>query len=179
MNTNLQYRINRWLNNTSEELDISSLNLNKWPDALKGKENLIIKLNCYNNQLKSIPSLPNLTYLICFCNKLGSLPSLPELTYLFCIGNQLESLPSLPKLITLLCSDNHLFSNSLEDWKKIWPLQHTYITTLQNAGINRLIKTLKLRLYLPRLDQLHQELVFSPYHPGKFYKKRRLGKWSK
>ncbi len=201
MNTDLQSRINQWLNDTSQKLDISYLKLKKWPDALKGKENLIIELdcsgnqlksipslhsltwiNCYNNELKSLPSLPKLTYLYCSHNQLESIPTLPNLTSLTCHNNQLESIPSLPNLTTLSCSENKLFSNDLEDWKKIWPLQRTYINSLRElreAGIKRFIKILKLRLYLPRLTQLYRELTFSPYHPGKFYKGLRLGKWSK
>ena len=233
MNTKLQSRLSLWLKDTSQTLYISNLNLKEWPDALKGKENLIIRLDCSDNELESIPTLPNLTYLrccdnklksipslskltvlTCFDNKLKSIPSLPKLTYLHCYGNQLKSIPSLPKLTFLYCrknqlesiptlpnlthlrcsqnqlksihnlpkltvidcSDNKLFSNDLEDWKKIWPLQSTYITSLREAGIKRFIKILKFRLYLV---QLHQELLFSPYHPGKFYKAHRWGKWSK
>ena len=37
---------------------------------------------------------------------------------------------------------------------------------------------MKLRLYLPRLTDLHQDLIYSPNHPGKFYKLLRLGDWS-
>ncbi len=258
MNTELQSRVSVWLKNTSQTLDISNLNLKKWPKALKGKDNLIIELDCSNNKLKSIPTLPNLTELICSYNKLKSIPSLPNLTelicsynqlelipsfpkltkldcsqnqlksipslpsltildctfnqlksisslpnlnllycsfnklesvpnlhslpnltYLYCSYNQLESIPILPNLTCLYCSKNKLFSNKLEDWNRMWPLQRTYINTLQTAGIRRCIKTLKLRLYLPRLVQLHRELVFSPNHHGKFYKAYRWGNWSK
>ncbi len=237
METNLQSRINWWLNDTSQMLNIDNLNLKKWPDALKGKENLIIKLDCCENQLESIPGLPNLTWLECDDNRLKSILSLPNLTWLCCSRNQLESIPSLPKLTNLFCSDNQLksiptlpnltylscsrnqlesipslpnltqlscndnqlksipslpkltwfldcdenqlFSNNLSEWRRIWPLQRTYINTLREGGIKRFVKTLRLRLYLPRLTQLHRELLFSPYHPGKFYKEFRLGKWSK
>ncbi len=217
MNTELQSRINVWLNDTSKLLDIRYLNLKKWPDALKSKENLIIELDCsnnklksiptlpnltvlhcsfnklesvpslinltklicYNNRLKSIPSLPNLTYLGCSYNQLKSIPSLPNLNQLFCSFNKLESITRLPNLTCLYCSKNKLFSNNLEDWNRMWPLQRTYINTLQTTGIRRFVKTLKLRLYLPRLVQLHRELVFSPYHHGKFYKAYRWGNWSK
>ncbi len=92
MNTELQSRVSGWLNDTSQKLDISNLNLKKWPDALKGKENLIIELNCSTSLLESIPSLPNLTYLDCSGNQLKSIPSLPNLTWIYCHDNQLKSI---------------------------------------------------------------------------------------
>ena len=58
----LANKINVWLTDTSKELDISYLGLKEWPELLKGKEHLIVNLDCYNNQLKSLPDFPNLTY---------------------------------------------------------------------------------------------------------------------
>lgn len=94
-------------------------------------------LNCNNNQLISLPSLPNnLMTLFCDNNQLISLSDLPNsLVYLYCNNNQLTSLPALPNslttlycgqnlltnlfalpnnLITLSCSNNRL--TSLPDW---------------------------------------------------------------
>ncbi len=204
MNTELQSRINIWLNDARNILDISGLNLKKWPDALVGKEHLIVKLNCSNNELTTLgeglsnlkwlrcnhnkltsigkgPYLSNLVELDCSNNELTLLPGdLSNLKWLSCSNNKLTFLPNfLSDIIGINCSHNKLFSDDFFDWKKIWPLQRTYITTLQAGGIKRFIKTLKLRLYLPRLSQLHQELLFSPNHPGKFYKSYRWGNWSK
>jgi hypothetical protein len=59
----------------------------KWTD----KELLenVIKLNCCELYLKSLPELPNCTYLNCFDNKLKSLPKLPNCTVLDCSYNEL------------------------------------------------------------------------------------------
>jgi Leucine-rich repeat (LRR) protein len=69
-------------------------------------------LNCGDNSLTSIPTLPNsITYLNCFNNThITSLPTLPSsLTYLDCSDNFLTSLPLLPSsLDTLNCNSNSL-----------------------------------------------------------------------
>jgi hypothetical protein len=75
--------------------------------SLKG----ITTLGFFNNQLKSLPVLPNtIQTLICYNNQLETIPSLPEnLERLFCANNRLQSLPKLPKsLITLSCNNNQL-----------------------------------------------------------------------
>lgn len=55
-------------------------------------------LNCWNNQLTSLPFLPSsLTKLDCFHTQISNLPELPNsLTELLCENNQLTSLPELP-----------------------------------------------------------------------------------
>ncbi len=71
---------------------------------------------CNNNQLSSLPTLPNsLTFLKCSNNQLNSLPLLPSsLTSLNCGNNQLSSLSFLPiNLEYLDCSQNQL--NALPD----------------------------------------------------------------
>jgi Leucine-rich repeat (LRR) protein len=75
--------------------------------------NHLIHLHCWNNKLSSLPELPNtLTHLSCFDNQLSSLPELPNtLTYLDCSFNQLSSLPKLPNALTqLYCYNNQLLS---------------------------------------------------------------------
>ena len=297
----LEKRVEKWLKDTSKILDISGLELHEWPNVLKGKENLITKLDCdfneltslpllhnltklwcSNNQLTSLPLFPNLTYLRCsfnqltslplfpnltylLCNKnqltflpvfpnltklwcnynqltslplfpnltklwcnhnklttgslcVTSLPLFPKLTYLDCSFNQLTSLPLLPNLInlhcshnkltflplfpnlaslwcsdnqltslplfpnltlfTLGCNNNNLFSTKISFWKKVWRLKNLRSNEKRKRGLKRVVKVLKNRLYLPRLNQLKQELVYSPNHPGKFYKDLRVGNWS-
>jgi uncharacterized repeat protein (TIGR01451 family) len=71
------------------------------------------ELRCQNNQLTSLPNLPNsLTWLACFANQLTSLPSLPNsITRLFCENNKLTSLPNLPNsIIEIWCDVNQLSS---------------------------------------------------------------------
>ncbi len=137
----------------------------------------LIKLGCHNNKLTSLPLLPNLTKLWCFNNQLTSLPLLPNLTGLSCEANQLISLPFFPNLNGLFCNKNKLFSTELTEWKKVWRLRTLRRNEKRKRGLDKVIKVLKNRLYLPRLDTLKQELVYSPNHPGKFYKNLRLGNW--
>ena len=250
----LEKRINEWLKDTSKPLDISRLRLKEWPELLKGKEHLIVRLYCILNQLKSLPDLPNLielycdhnqitsllnfpnlTELYCTYNKLQSLPDLPNLIYLECGHNQLESLPNFPNLTSLNCSDNQLkylpnfpklielqcgsnqleslsnypnlvelyckdnqlkslpnfpnltwlkcdnnqlFSDYLSDWWKVWYVQNLRQLELRKRGLSKVLKIMRLRLYLPRLTNLHEDMMYSPHHPGKFYKLLRLGDWS-
>ena len=249
--------VNGWLINTSRELDIGNCGLTKWPDVLVGKESLIVKFNCSNNQITLLPVLPNLSQLncsynrltslpsssklpnlsklrcnnnqltslfvypnltildcsfnqltslpvchnlvklYCYSNQLTSLPGLPDLTELYCDSNQLTSLPVYLNLIELYCWDNQLTSlpvypnldelrcgfnkltsNILEEWRKIWRLQSLRKSEIRKRGLDKVLRIMKLRLYLPRLNILEEELVYSPNHPGKFYKSLRLGDWS-
>ena len=138
----------------------------------------LTKLWCDNNQLTSLPSFPKLTDLGCYKNQLTSLPLLPKLAYLGCWSNQLTSLPIFPKLTSLGCSHNKLFSTELTEWKRVWCLKTLRSNEIRSRGLLVVIKVLKNRLYLPRLESLKQELVYSPNHPGKFYKNLRVGNWS-
>ena len=208
---------NKWLKDTSKMLNISGFGLRKWPELLKGKEHLVLYLDCSDNQLKLLPnfsnitwlycshnqlvslpnfikltelhcnynqlkSLPNftkLTFLNCTCNQLRSLPNCPQLTFLYCWHNQLQSLPNFPNILDYgYNKGNQLFSNSLNKWRKVWKLQKLRQSELRKRGLVKVIKIITLRLYLPRLTNLHQDLIYSPHHPGKFYKKLRLGNWS-
>lgn len=280
----LNRKIEKWLENTSQKLDIRELGLTKWPKQLAGKEHLIIKLDCSKNELSTLPKgMTQLQTLFCYENQLITLPDgMTKLKTLFCYDNQLTVLPSdiiklnilicsnnklttlpegmtqlqilhcprnrliiLPKgmnqlkelhcshnrLITLLgnvtilnklktlncsnnqlttlsegmirlqelicsnnklttiiddinqlqvldCPENKLFSNKLTDWKKIWTIKNIHQQKLEKVGVKRVLKSLKNRLYLPRLGKLHEELIWSPYHPGKFFiSLPRKGKW--
>ena len=84
----------------------------------------------------------------------------------------------LTKLETLNCSDNQLFSNLLEKWKKIWLISIRHQRILRTSGIKRVVKVLKNRSYLPNLNELREELIWSPNHPGKFFTSlSRVGYW--
>jgi len=67
------------------------------------------KLDCYLNNLTSLPNLPNtLEELYCYNNSLTSLPNLPKtLKELWCSNNQLTSLPILPDTLKYLVSRNN------------------------------------------------------------------------
>ena len=106
--------IETYLNSLSEDiltLDVSNRSIKSLPDLTRYKN--LKTLYCYNNQLTSLPTLPqNLEVLYCFDNQLTSLPTLPQnLEELYCSDNQLTSLPTLPQTLEVLdCSYNKLTS---------------------------------------------------------------------
>ncbi len=257
----IEERIEEWLKDTTQILNISSLKLKEWPKQLVGKEHLITTLYYYGNNITSLPdgminliilncsfskltTLPNdmikLQKLNCSWNKLTTIPNnMTELLELNCFSNKLTSLPSgmiklrmlnfsfnkltslnsgmtklqrinfsfnnltsLPNgmiklqslncynndlitlpddminLIELECYDNKLFSDDLSDWKKLWIIKRIYRKQLLTSGIKRIVKLLNNRLYLPRLNRLFEELIWSPNHPGKFFTSLpKAGKW--
>ena len=80
--------------------------------------NLLQRLDCSNNKLKSLPNLPNLLQELCFYNnQLTSFPDLPNsLQILDCSYNQITSLPNwvtsfpclrLPNSLKELCCDSN------------------------------------------------------------------------
>ena len=85
------------LSDDTEILDITKKNITVLPDLTKFK--YLIKLDCGNNQLTFLPTLPqNLKALLCSDNKLTFLHTLPQnLEVLHCNHNQLTSLPTLPQ----------------------------------------------------------------------------------
>mgnify|MGYP006427722019 CR=1 FL=1 len=124
--------------------------------------NNVIKINCDNINLNSLPehlNLPLLQDFDCSYNNLSSLPkhmNLPLLQEFYCNDNNLSSLPehlNLPLLQTLSCHHNNLSSLPLSlincrNLRKIkyednpidnLPLQLTrFINRLRQANINRL-----------------------------------------
>lgn len=71
----------------------------------------LVNLDCSNNSLTSLPTLPtSLSVLYCHNNSLSSLPTLPSsLTQLECGYNSLSSLPALPNSLTSLkCHYNYI-----------------------------------------------------------------------
>jgi phosphate transport system substrate-binding protein len=93
------------------EIDVSGCDLTE----LVGLEYFhnLKSLNCSNNNLKTLPPLPDtLTKLICLNNKLTNLPYLPDtITFLNVSENRLTYIPNLPKSLKhLYCNDNKLTS---------------------------------------------------------------------
>ncbi len=112
----LEERINRWLKDTSKILHISNLGLKEWPEALKGKEHLIVILRCSQNLLTFLPALPNCVELDCGDNLLTSLPALLKCVELDCSNNQLITLtPSGSTSLSalLLCVKLDCYGNLL------------------------------------------------------------------
>lgn len=213
----LNKRVNKWLSNTELVLDLSNLGLKSWPTILNPHLDKIIKLDCYLNQLTTLPALPECTELECSVNQLSALPTLPKCTRVYCYSNQLTALPDLPKCINLNCSfnrlmslsslpectdldcsvnklstlptlpkctrlwcaGNRLFSDDLLRWRKVWRWLLMRQLRRCMTRLFRIIRFVRLRLHLPRKNQLHLELLYSPYHPGKFYMgERKSNQWS-
>ncbi len=68
------------------------------------KYDIVVYINCWDNQLNSLPKLPNsLQNLQCSYNKLTSLPKLPNSLLNFtCYYNELTLLPELPNSLHYL-----------------------------------------------------------------------------
>lgn len=119
----------------------------------------LLTLFCENNQLTSLPSLPNsLTEFYCANNQLTSLPALPDsLTVLDCNANQLMSLPALPNSITYLdCYQNLLTGlSSLPD-----SLKYFY------CGSNQLTNLPTLPSSLTHFECANNQLTFLPALPS-------------
>ncbi len=101
-------RVNDWiaLNDPSQHLDVSMLNLKTLPDIPITCQ----IFSCNNNNLTELPELPNCQILNCFHNKLTSLPQLPCCEWIECANNKLTSLPALPMCWCLNCAHNMLTS---------------------------------------------------------------------
>ena len=105
--------IETYLNSLSEDI----LTINISGKGIKSLSNLtrfknLQHLYCYNNQLTSLPTLPqNLKELYCSNNKLTMLPTLPQkLEILYCSNNQLTLLPTLPQnLEEFNCVNNPIY----------------------------------------------------------------------
>jgi len=136
-------------------------------------------LYCYNNQLSSLPVLPNsLTNLRCYYNQLSSLPDLPNsLTELQCYHNQLSSLPALPNSLTILqCNNNQLSSlpallNSLTELGcstnqlSSLPALPNSLTNL-NCHLNQLVSLPALPSSLIQLNCSNNQLSSLPLLPN-------------
>ena len=81
--------------------------------SLKSLPSSIKVLNCDSNQLISLPTLPtNITNFYCSDNQLTSLPVLPNtIQILNCNSNLLTSLPKLPSLLNQLRAEQNLLSS--------------------------------------------------------------------
>ena len=113
----------------SLELDVSKLN--SWLNKCTFKGTTLIKLNCYYNQLTTLPDLSKCVSLedfSCYKNQLTELPDLSKcvsLLYLNCSRNKLTILPDLSKCVSLTqlhCALNKL--TELPDLSKCVSLTH-------------------------------------------------------
>ncbi len=76
----------------------------------------VVYIDYCNNQLTSLPKLPNsLQQLLCKNNQLKLLPELPNsLKILICYNNKLTSLPELPNSLKYLWCNNNKFIKKLK-----------------------------------------------------------------
>ena len=98
-------------------------------------------LNCSNNNLVDLPSLPaSLTNLYCSTNQLISLPQFPDsLGNIDCSFNQLTSLPTIPASLNngLICNYNRLTSiPTLPDSMGVFYCDHNQLTSLPSLPVN-------------------------------------------
>jgi Leucine-rich repeat (LRR) protein len=105
----MKTEIKTYLNSLSEDilsLNVSCRSIKSLPNLTRFKN--LQKLYCLNNELTSLPILPqNLQELYCNNNKLTSLPILPQnLRILFCFNNELTWLPTLPENLKILSYSN-------------------------------------------------------------------------
>ena len=115
---------------------------------IKDYEN-IVNLECFNNNLKRLPILPNsLKELRCSYNKLIELPILPNsLKTLDCSGNFILKLPILSNnLVNLYCGNNKL--NNLP----ILPINLYHLC----ISVNLLTK-------LPKINKHINSIIFDRY----------------
>lgn len=152
----------------STEIDIQSENISELPSLINFK-NLRV-LNCSNNNLTSLPELPeNLQELHCRNNKLTSLPELPEnLRHLQCQFNKLTSLPRLPETLDVLCCDfNELTSlPRLPENLELFSCERNQLTSLPRLPENlKVLNCLNNKIvYLPDLP-LELQSVCCLYNP--------------
>ena len=106
------FNIETYLNSLPEDIELIDVNgkgLDYLPDLSRFTN--LKKLYCYNNQLVSLPFLPDsLQILWCSDNKLTSIHLLPNsIQILYCDNNQLVFLPLLPNSLGLLNINNNQF----------------------------------------------------------------------
>jgi hypothetical protein len=101
-----KHTVNNWIkeNDPRKPLCFIGMGLTSLPDIPSNCETLI----CWNNNLTSLPDLPNCRRLECNNNKITKLPELPECDVLNCENNQLTELPELPRALHINCQGNKL-----------------------------------------------------------------------
>ena len=124
-------------------------------------------LNAGDNLLEWIPYLPKCQGLCVKNNFITKLPSLRTCYFLDCSYNSIKTIPYIPECLILISHNNPNLPPL--DWRKI------------SKGVNyillcrvwrRIKRVMTLRLYLPRFSkEFNIEFIYSPNHPGKFYKK--------
>jgi hypothetical protein len=116
--------------------------------------------------LTALPDLSNCQELYCGHNQLTVLPDLPNCLQLACSHNQLTTLPELPRCEYLSCAHNQLPFDQLDQWKTIWKVRKTFLST----KYIHLWYWKMLRLKANKKQKLHLELLWSP--DTRFYQQR-------
>lgn len=90
----------------TNKINLCDMKLDELPEI----PSWITSLDCEENNIKTLPDLPNIVTLFCGYNKLTNLPELPKCRILFCSSNKLTELPELPNIVELECFDNQLIT---------------------------------------------------------------------
>ena len=155
--------IETYLNSLPEDIltiNISCKNIKSLPNLTRF--NNLTELICSDNQLTSLPTLPQkLEVLYCANNKLTSLPNLPQnLEILDCYHNQLTSLPTIPENLKILGYVNNPIYEIVNN--------SSFIKIKQNIQIlnnfRHLYNSLKLRNWL--WEKVLKPKIEQKYHPN-------------
>lgn len=149
----------------------------------------------HNILLGSFPILKECVWLKCDHNPLVRLPELPRCEHLIYNTYHMEYIPYMPKIKIMdgiktefryrVRSGSETFDRvkvekhyehyasrifHLSDWKKIWKIQIRHRKVQKINGVKKALEKLKVVVLRKKIKE---EILWSPNHIGKFYKKKR------
>ena len=164
-----QKRLNEWMKNTSNELDLSELDLISLPKISRS----CVRLGCCDNQLTELPDLPNCQTLYCYYNQLTTLPDLPKCQKLYCSNNQLTTLPDLPNCQRLYCDHNPYLHITKEQAERFL-LTETPNYNAMAIRIQRRFRQRKKYMFLKSLQRHINEFLSRPNNYLYYLAKQRF-----
>jgi hypothetical protein len=165
--------IHKWVQKDygNHMLNLSNLGLHTLPPI---PQDLCRFFDCSNNNLTTLPELPNCEHMVCNNNKLVSLPEMPKCHFLNCSNNQLSALPNMPFMSSLKCNNNKLTALSdMPSCRFLWCENNKLVTLpkeLRNCVefrcSNNNLMALPSLPYCYRLYCRHNNLLYLPKLPG-------------